>query len=313
MARAVGVAYRTLLAETARAMRDVARGRTIPQGTEMINEQMIPYLWFYQARAEASPAAPFEAGPFRELIKRGSAEKIPLFTYVYHEHGPVRMDGWAKLSREQGDFVYFVLGRVFLQGGLIELNYEFSPLEDLDDRHDLAEEHYWRFDERHHAIDPDLARFVGTLARARVGPMNRYLAYGCMGRSAPLAIEGTPTLNLTYYLYNCGHDQRGYEERGTMTVPAVLQTAWRYRHDGVAWLLLNLAEDERVIHVDLDPTEAGLAPPAELRLTSVQDVEPPADLGPLRERRTMTLTLPPRRPVMLEARRAVAVTDERTT
>lgn len=307
-AAAVGAAYRTLLAETAAAMREAAGGRTIPQGTEMINEQMLPYLWFYQARAEASPAAPFEAGPFRELIKQGHAEKIPLFTYIYHEHGPLRMDGWAKLSREQGDFVYFVLGRVFLQGGLIELNYEFSPLEDLDGRRDVAAEHYWRFAERTHAIDPDLAAFVGLLARARVGPMNRYLAYGAMRRPAPLAIEGAPTLDLSYFLYNCAPDQRGYEERGIMTVPAVLQTVWRYREEGAAWLLLNLAMDERTVSLELDPAATGVLAPTVLRLSRVQDGAPPADLGPLDMRRTVTLALPSRCPVMIEGRR-MAVAD----
>jgi len=120
---ALTAAYRALLADTAGAMRDATAGRVVPQGTEMINEQMLPVVAFYQARAEASPASTFEAGPFRNLIKAGMAEKIPLFAYVYHEYGPVRLDGWAKLSREQGEFVYFVLGRVFLQGGLIELNY----------------------------------------------------------------------------------------------------------------------------------------------------------------------------------------------
>ena len=41
-AAAITAAYRTLLAETAAAMRAAAGGRTIPQGTEMINEQMHP-------------------------------------------------------------------------------------------------------------------------------------------------------------------------------------------------------------------------------------------------------------------------------
>jgi hypothetical protein len=222
---------------------------------------------------------------------------------VYHEYGSVRMDGWAKLSREQGDYVYFVLGRVFLQGGLIELNYEFSPLEDLGDRRDVPAEHYFHFEERHYTNDPNLARFVGRLARARVGPMNRYLAYGTMCRSAPLAVEGEPTLDLAYFLYNAGRDQRGYEERGTMRVPTVLQTSWRYRQDGVAWLLLNLATGARRVRLDLDPPDDASEPPARWQLTIVHDGAPPADLGALDGRRTVELTLPPRCPVMIEANR----------
>ncbi|MGH2387828.1 MAG: DUF6259 domain-containing protein, partial [Chloroflexota bacterium] len=42
-AAAVSDAYKTLLAETATAMREAAGGKTIPQGAEMINEQMISH------------------------------------------------------------------------------------------------------------------------------------------------------------------------------------------------------------------------------------------------------------------------------
>ena len=300
-ATAVSASYRMLLAETAAAMRAAAGGRTVPQGTEMVNEQIIPYSWFYQGRAEASPAATFEAGPFRDLIKDGRAEKIPLFAYVYHDYGPLRMDGWAKLSREQGAYVYFVLGRVFLQGGLIELNYEFSPLEDLEDRRDVPAEHYWPFDERRHAIDPEIADFVGRLARARVGVANRYLAYGAMCRPAPLVVEGDPTLDLAYFHYNMAQTWEGYEDRGVVTVPTVLQVAWRYRDEGVAWLLLNLAAEPRRVRLDLDPPSSARHPSGSWHLALVRQGAPPEDLGGLDERRTVALTLPPRQPVMLEA------------
>jgi hypothetical protein len=297
---AISAAYKTLLAETETAMREAGGGRTIPQGTELINEQMIPYIWFYQARAEASPSAPFEAGPFREQIKQGSAEKIPLFTYVYHDVGPVRLDGWAKLSREQGDYVYYVLGRVFLQGGLIELNYEFSPLEDLAGRSDVPDEHYYHFEARHYAIDPDLASYIGCLARARVGPANRYLAYGAMCRPAPLVLEGDSHLELAYYQFNAGKDMREYQASGTMRVPAVLQTAWRYQENR-AWLLLNLASEARTVRLDVDIAPAADPTSTSRRLALVQGDHVSTDLGTLEARRTVTLVLPPRRPVMLEA------------
>jgi hypothetical protein len=228
------------------------------------------------------------------------AEKIPLFTYVYHEYGPLRMDGWAKLSREQGDFIYFVLGRVFLQGGLIELNYEFSPLEDLGDLRDVADEHYWRFAERRFTIDPELAGFVGRLARARIGSANRYLAYGAMRRPAGLQVEGDPTVTLSYFLYNCSQDMRGYEARGSQSVPTILQTAWSYRDDRFAWLLLNLAEDRREVNLDLEPPTRPDGTSISLRLTFYPDAGSPVDLGLLEDKRTIKLTLPSRCPLMLE-------------
>jgi hypothetical protein len=298
---ALTAAYRALLADTAGAMRDATAGRVVPQGTEMINEQMLPVVAFYQARAEASPASTFEAGPFRNLIKAGMAEKIPLFAYVYHEYGPVRLDGWAKLSREQGEFVYFVLGRVFLQGGLIELNYEFSGLEDLDESSDAAVEHYFAFDRRQYAIDPELAEFVSVLSRARVGRANRYLAYGAMRRPAPFVIRGEATIELDYFLYNCAQNIPEYEDRGVMTVPTVLQTAWQYRDQSAAWLLLNVGREETRIELTLDPSMIDELRPGTYTVTECREGKQPRELGHLSHRRVVELTLPPRCPVLLEA------------
>jgi hypothetical protein len=298
---AMTAAYRALLSDTAAAMRDAAGGGVVPQGTEMINEQMLPVVDFYQARAEASPASAFEAGPFRDLIKAGTAEKIPLFSYVYHEYGPVRLDGWAKLSREQGDFVYFVLGRVFLQGGLIELNYEFSGLEDLNGSSDVVVEHYFAFDRRQYAIDPVLAGFVTALSRARVGRANRYLAYGAMRRPAPCAVQGEASVQLDYFLYNCAQNIPEYEDRGVMTVPTVLQTAWKYRDQSAAWLLLNIGPREVTIGLTLDPSMLGELQPGTYTVIECQEGKQPRELGGLSNLRVIELTLPPRCPVLLEA------------
>ena len=298
---AVTDAFRRLLSSTAEAMRTAAGGEVIPQGTEMINEQMLPLVAFYQARAEAAPAAPFEATPFHDLLVSGAAVKIPLFAYVYHEYGPLRMDGWAKLSAEQGQYVYFVLGRVFVQGGLLELNYEFSALEEVNGAADTAAEHYWAFAERRYVVDPHLAAYVGRLARARVGHANRYLSYGTMLRPALLTVEGSPRLQLDYFSYNTGQDWDGYEARGTMEVSAVLQGAWRYGEDSAAWLLLNLTPDERVVQLHLAPDQIGIPAVTAWTLALHQDGAPPAPLGPLRAPRTVALILPSRCPVMIEA------------
>ncbi|MGH2345851.1 MAG: hypothetical protein ACRDG4_11535, partial [Chloroflexota bacterium] len=146
----------------------------------------------------------------------------------------------------------------------------------------------------------ELAEFVGRLARTRVGTANRYLAYGAMRRPAELHVEGERTLALSYFLYNCSQEMRGYESRGTQSVPTVLQTAWRYREDSFAWLLLNLADSPRQVRIELEPPADAGGAPARLRLALIQDGEPPADLGVLEERRTLSLTLPPRCPVLVE-------------
>ena len=298
---AITAAYRALLRDTAQVVQVEAHGVPVPQGTELINEQTMAGLAFYQARAEASPAAPFEAAPFRDMIKVGTAESIPLFAYVYHEYGPVRLDGWAKLSREQGDYVYFVLGRVFLHGGLIELNYEFSAQEVLDGVRDVPEEHYYPFAAHHYPIDPNLAQFIGSLARARVGTANKYLAYGTMLRPAPLVVDGEQSLQLRYFLYQVGTDFHEYEDRGHVDVPVVLQSAWRYREDSAAWILLNLAPDTRRVRLSLDSTSVCHGAACACRLTLYHEGSNLSDLGLIAGPRQLSLDLPPRRPVLVEA------------
>jgi hypothetical protein len=263
---------------------------------------MIPFVAFYQARAEAAPAAPFESTPFHDLILDGWAEKIPLFAYVYHEYGPVRMDGWAKLSREQGDFVYYVLGRTCLQGGLIELNYEFSPLEDLGEHHDVAAEHYWHFEERHYSINAELAGYVGRLAQLRLGPANIYLAYGRMRRPSPMKVPGDDTLDLRYMLYNAAQDSPTYGTTGVMRVPAVLQTAWQHGDNRIAWILLNLTTEERRVEIDLEPL-LPVAADALWDLTVQTQNGTREQMGVLAGRRVLSLALPPRLPVLIEALR----------
>ena len=96
-------AYRRNYADTKAAMCEIAE-RYIPMGTEMINETMLDLIDYYQARAGGQPAAPLEGWPIRELLKSGDARLIPMFTYVYHEYGALRLDGWGKLAEEIGSF-----------------------------------------------------------------------------------------------------------------------------------------------------------------------------------------------------------------
>ncbi len=190
---------------------------------------------------------------------------------------------------------------LFVQGGLIEINYEFSALEDLSEERDTVAEHYYLFDDRRYTIDPELAEFVGRLARARTGRANRYLAYGVMLRPAPLMVHGAQEVELDYFLYNCSTTQSEYEDRGAMRVPAVLQVAWRYREESVAWLLLNVAPDERAVRLELDrPAIDGR--PAMWMLTLYRDDSRANDLGLLNGPRTIDLTLPSRRLILIEAR-----------
>ena len=296
-------AYARTFADTKAAMGE-ATGRYTAIGTEMISELLIPEVDFYQARAEASPLSTFEADFWRQWVIEGKVEKIPLFAYVYHEYGPLRMDGWGKLGAEAGDAFYWTAARIALWGGLFELNYEFSALEALDGRTDDPAEHYFHFAPRADEVDPARAVFVGELARTRAGWANRYLAYGVM---LPPPRLDVPVANLDFCLYNCGQSDPHYGQRGVLTVPSVVCSAWRDGDRRAALLFVNLLATSQTVQVPLDPACYGLASEGRasegkggsLALSRVTTAgSQPMD--PLSAACSVALTLPPRQVVGLE-------------
>ncbi len=132
-------------------------------GQELIFEQLLPYVDFYQARANAGLLSWMESDRFRGLLENGSANKIPLFDYVYHEYGGLRVDGFMMPLSEIGGGYYYTLAKTVLEGGLPEFNYEFMPTT-------------LQYDE----IDMDMLAFVGELAKARTDYGKNYLVYGKM-------------------------------------------------------------------------------------------------------------------------------------
>lgn len=273
----------------------------VVRGTELVNEVFTDRLDFYQARAEASPASAFEADRFRAWLKDGRVEKVPLHAYVYHEYGPVRMDGWAKLSREQGDLFYWIAARVLAWGGLFELNYEFSPLETLDGVAEPLDEHYCPLPDRRFEIDPEKAAFVRELAAARVGPANPYLAYGSM--LPPLEIE-CPTVELDWRHYNCPPEWPAFDDAGTCAVPAVVHCGWRHR-ESAAIVLVNVDAVPHRVEVPLDADALRLPSDGryDVELLARGDRIPPRALPAdrvlpvdLPSRNVVTLVIAPRQP-----------------
>lgn len=253
--RLIDEAYRRNYADTKAAMADIA-GRYVPMGTEMMNETMLGLIDFYQARAGGQPAAPLEIWPKRDLLKTGDAELIPLFSYVYHDYGVLRMDGWGKLVREIGDLYYFTVARTYLWGGLYELNYEYSPMEALDGAENAPEEHYYAFDPRGYAFDEARADYVGVYARLRVGTANKYWAYGRMLR--PLAFE-RDRIAVDWYHYNHGKETPEYNDAVTIEVDAVVHAAWRYKEESVGLFFANASGEDRRVRVDLDLADYGMS------------------------------------------------------
>ncbi|MGG6314484.1 DUF6259 domain-containing protein [Paenibacillus macerans] len=295
--KAITDAYRRNYAETKEAMGQ-AVGRYVPMGTEMMNEAYLDALDFYQARAGGQPAAPLEGYPFRELLKSGDAELVPLFAYVYHEYGPVRLDGWGKLTEEIGNLFYFTVARTYLWGGLYELNYEYSPMEALDGVENESGEHYATFEPRGYAFSEERASYLSLFAALRTGAGNKYLAYGEMLPPLPLDF-GRVTLD--WFHYNHGIGSLEYNDAGSLSVDSIVHAVWKYRDESVGLFFANVGEE--AWQVTLRP---GDIPVAET-ITKMHchycslDPDPRASETISADVAELKLTIPPRSVALLEA------------
>jgi hypothetical protein len=238
--REITEAYKKIYADT-RAALSAKAGRYVPLGTEMMCEVFLPELDYYQARAWAQPSSAFEMWPIRSLLKSGQAEAIPLFTYVYHEYGPVRLDGWGKLVAETGELFYNIAAKTYLWGGLYELNEEYSPQEAIDGVENSPAEHYFKFDPQGYAYDPERALYVARFAALRTGAGNPYLAYGVMQK--PPTLSPTDT-RMSWFHYNSNQSTKEYRDRGSIVVPGVVSSAWRHGSGAAASYALFLANTE---------------------------------------------------------------------
>jgi hypothetical protein len=294
--------YAAVYRDTAEALQKEA-GRQIPLGTEMMNELYLPFLDFYQARAWGQPCSTLETWPFREQMRSGQMRMIPLFEYVYHEYGAVRMDGWGKLVREIGDLFYYNAAKVYLWGGLYEINHEYSPMEELDGRETSGAEHYFRFDPQHCAYAPDRAAYIGQFARLRLTAGNPYLAYGRMADLPELEI---PCATYSWYHYNHDQNDPSYKAGGTYEAPSVVASAFGDGKGGYALFLANADQHSHTLSFTVSLQSLGLSQEAAaLRLLTGfhgEGAPQTTDLGMLRrqEERALSVALEPYGLYMLE-------------
>ncbi|MDE6274116.1 MAG: hypothetical protein K2L87_03605, partial [Clostridiales bacterium] len=204
-------------------------------GQEMITEQVIPWVDFYQTRAGAGEMGCMENSAIMNLVKGDVAYKIPLFEYVYHEYAGVRGDGFIIPVDSVGVPYYATVASIALNGGIPEYNYEcynnhvYTGLEKL--------------------LNEDMIGFVDTLGEARLSYGKNYLVYGAMAR--------VPSLNLARerYTYETplvnNWTAVGGSKKGSMYVDPVVSSAFTFGGK-TAIFLCNITANKKSVEFTLN-------------------------------------------------------------
>ena len=245
--------YRELLRRSHEACSAEKGGRCVPIGTEVITENFIDVIDFCQSRAMAGLQGAFEwVGD-----ASGMVESIPMFDYVYHEYGPVRLDGFGKLGRRFGDVFYLIAARVYLFGAVFELNYEFSGLELFDGMkgpsHYLTYDYWTEYieDKNPQRVHKPYLEFLRRLAGARLGFGKEFLCWGRMVRPLKIVSE-VPTVLLDYDHYNVFAEKDSLRS-GILKADAIVSSGWA--SDGrLGFFFANISDKDLTIKCALDPT-----------------------------------------------------------
>lgn len=293
-------AYEEVFRDSKRSASEANGGDYIPIGTEVIIENLVSVVDYAQCRAGAGLQATMEGEEFVEWQKDRRAIKIPMFSFVYHEYGPVLLDGCAKLSASFGEIFYEIAARVALEGGLLQLNYEFSPLELFEgmtgSSYQLVYTGQLYEDPSPPRVDPSKAAFLREIAEARTGFARRYLAYGRMIPSLPISGR-VADVTLDWNHFNSIHRLR--LESGEYTTPSLIQVGWSDGDSRLGFVFVNLLHDDaQTVEVTFDPSRYGRTPQlCNATLTTSTDTD---DLGSFDGSGQFTLSLPPRRVCLLE-------------
>lgn len=304
--RAMHVARRDELHQTAR--------RRIAAGTELLSELYLPDFDFYQARAGGSVMSMLEGDEHRDGEKAGWKVKVPLFSYVYHDLGAVSLDGNLKAASQFGTIFWWIAARVVAWGGLPELNCELSALERFPGMNDTFT-WYETYKSTFHVIDtspydavPERGAYLGALGRARTRFARPYLAYGRMTR-APRLLSGPPPLTMDWRLYNTFQRatdtssgiEQGPEffETGLFTADPIVRSGWDDDGRALGLFFVNVQAVPAAVTVEVDPSRHGL-PFLNWALDRVEEGSR-QELGILSGVQSVSLTLPSRAPVLLEA------------
>ena len=175
-------------------------------GHELMIEQMIPYVDFFQARANGGLLGWMEHDRIRDLIKSMQAIQIPLFDFVYHEYGALRFDGYLVPMDVLGTAYYHTVAYTVLNGGIPEFNFEFFPT--TSSLPNMTQ------------IDLRMLNYIDYLGKIRQGYGKDYLVYGKMVKPP---IVGTG--NSTYNYFNPNHNDQNFL-RGKTTIADIVVSAF---------------------------------------------------------------------------------------
>lgn len=185
---------------------DLARSSGGIYGQELVFEQMLPYLDFYQARANGGLLGWMEHDRVRGLIEAGVCHKVSLFDYVYGAYGAKRLDGFLTADAELGDGYYYVAAYTFVNGGIPEHNYET-----IDFSGYTAPE----------ALDRARMEYLGKLYQAKHSFAGDYLVYGQMVKTPSIG-----TSQSTYFYHQDRFEWNTVKE-GNVTLDDVVSCAYR--------------------------------------------------------------------------------------
>jgi hypothetical protein len=322
--REITQAYISLFEEN-RKRASQAKGAYVPVGTECVSEPFVGCLDLYYAR-NAGLTLDMENAPYvRRLtwLPDGQMEIVPLFPFVYHEHGPVAVQGiypaypWNISAAE--DFFTWAEARAVLWGGLIVCFPEAADAVPSDSR----------------------VHFLRSLVAARTNFARPYLAYGRMQRPPDfhcgtieidhgLAEGGwlrkirfdKPAADLPGFRLPLEKTDRDQDHAGelsveqwvkgmlavsatpthsrTLKVSSILCQAYTLGDDRLGILLVNLRPDlNELVHLPVDPVSYGLQKGA-YAFSQTGDAEL-RSLGVESRRRVIEVVLPPRAVVLVEA------------
>ena len=262
------------------------RAAYVPIGTECVSEPFVGCLDFYYAR-NAGLNPDMELFPYvRELtwLPDNRMEIVPLFPFVYHEHGPVAIQGIYPVSpwvnAEAEGFFAWAEARTILWGGLI-VTFPVPP-------RPVPSEAQGNFLRNLVAARTDYARDFLAYGQMQRPPLfacgtveiNHGLAQGgwfrklrfpremSEGRNAPPVLQGrdhgddhSRELSVEKWASGLMAIPVAKAHNPIMKVPSVLSQAYTLKGNRLGILLVNLQHDsEELVRLPLDPRVYHLAP-----------------------------------------------------